>query len=95
MIYSAQGKYDDALELYNKALNICIATFGENHPNVAGSYNNIAVIYYNQGKYDDALELLNKALNILLQKPIENKELIDFIKTAISEIEERKANGTE
>ena len=63
MIY--QGKYDEALELCSKALNI-LSNFGENHTEVATSYNNIASIYNKQGKYDEALEIHFKALNIRL-----------------------------
>ncbi|MEL6152972.1 MAG: tetratricopeptide repeat protein, partial [Bacteroidota bacterium] len=32
------------------------------HPDVAGSYNNIAGVHYAQGKYPEALEAYEKAL---------------------------------
>ena len=47
-------------------MEIYLAVFGENHPNVAMNYNNIGGVYYNQGNYDQALEYYNKALKIYL-----------------------------
>ena len=57
--------YDEALLFYEKALELTKKEYGENHVDVATSYNNIASVYNSQGKYDEALELYNKALNIL------------------------------
>ena len=38
--------------------------FGSDHPDVAASYNNIAIIYKNQGKYEESLELYTKSPDI-------------------------------
>ena len=40
--------------------------YGENHPNVASSFNNIGFVYANQGNYSKALEYYEKALNMRL-----------------------------
>ena len=53
-----QGKYEEALDYYNKALTIKINKLGEDHPDVAGN------VYQNQGKYEEALDYYNKALTI-------------------------------
>ena len=37
----SQGRYDEALVYYRKALAIRIKVLGEEHPDVASSYNNI------------------------------------------------------
>jgi len=52
------------LEYYQKGLEINIKVSGQDHPDVAASYNNIAIIYKNQGKYEEALELYTKSLDI-------------------------------
>ena len=38
----SQNKYDEALEYYNKSLDIRINKLGKDHTDVATSYNNIA-----------------------------------------------------
>ncbi len=38
--------------------------FGENHPDVATSYNNLGLVYYSQGNYPQALEYHQKSLEI-------------------------------
>ena len=68
IVYNYQGKYDQALEYYQKALAIRLKKLGADHPNVADYYNNIAIVYNNQGKHDQALEYYQKALAIYLKK---------------------------
>lgn len=60
------AKYDFALQYYNKALKLAKDQYGENHPVVALSYNNIGAVYDSQGVYDKALENYEKALKIQL-----------------------------
>ena len=38
--------------------------FGEDHADVASSYNNLALVYYSLGEYNQAKELHEKALTI-------------------------------
>ena len=63
-----QGKYDEALAMYEKALSIRLKKLGDDHPDVATTYNNMAVVYMNQGKYEEALAMYEKALSISLKK---------------------------
>ncbi|WP_390842559.1 MULTISPECIES: tetratricopeptide repeat protein [Nostoc] len=37
---------------------------GEEHPDVATSYNNLALLYYSQGRYSEAEPLFQKVLEI-------------------------------
>jgi CHAT domain-containing protein/Tfp pilus assembly protein PilF len=53
-----------ALEAFQKALEIRRAVRGEWHPEVAASYDNIAVVYRADGVYAQALEAFQKALVI-------------------------------
>ena len=56
--------YDKATRLFRRALEAAMESYGENHPDVAASLNNIGMIYSDQGDYGSALEYLNEALKI-------------------------------
>ena len=43
-MYQGQGKFDEAVELYKKNLAISIKALGEEHPSVANTYNNLAIV---------------------------------------------------
>ena len=49
-IYQNQGRYREALPLYRKSLQIYEQQLGANHPNVATSLNNLALLYDAQGR---------------------------------------------
>ena len=61
------GKFDKALEYFQMTLDIRLGLLGENHPNVASSYNNIGIVWDVKGDYDRALEYHEKALSIRLR----------------------------
>ena len=63
-----QGKYEEALAMYEKALSIKLKKLGDDHPDVATTYNNMANVYNKQGKNDEALAMYEKALSIRLKK---------------------------
>ena len=58
------GQYSQALGMHEIALVCVLALEGHDSPDVAASYNNIAIIYKNQGKYEEALEVCTKSLDI-------------------------------
>ena len=64
LVYKSQGKYDEAIELYEEALLIAEKTIGKEHPDYAVSLNNLALVYKSQGRYDEAIELFKQALLI-------------------------------
>ena len=51
LVYRDQNKYKEAANLLNDALAIREKTLGENHPAVAATLNNLAVLYGKRGKY--------------------------------------------
>jgi len=51
-----QGEYGKALEYYGLELAISKKVLGREHPDTAGTYNNMAVVYNDQGEYGKALE---------------------------------------
>lgn len=59
-----QNKYKEAANLLNDALAIREKTLGENHPAVAATLNNLAVLYGKRGKYKEAEPLCKRALDI-------------------------------
>ena len=64
IVYCSLREYNHAKELHKKALAISTNVFGEDHPNVATSYNNLASVYYRLAEYNKAKELHEKALII-------------------------------
>jgi tetratricopeptide (TPR) repeat protein len=64
LIMDRQGKYANAAEFYEKALEIFEKTLPANHPSLATSYNNIGAVYRNMGEYSKALSYYEKALEI-------------------------------
>ena len=64
MVHCSLREYNHAKELHEKALAIRKNIFGEDHPNAATSYNNLASVYYRLAEYNKAKELYEKALMI-------------------------------
>ena len=58
------AEYGKAEALYGKALAIRERVLGEEHPDTAASYNNLAYVYARQGEYGKAEALYGKALAI-------------------------------
>ena len=67
MVYDSQGKYEEALEYYQKDLDITVRLVGGDHPDVANSYLVIGNVYNSQGQYERALENHQKALEIFIK----------------------------
>ena len=64
MIHARQGNYNEAVEYYEKSLEIYKKSLPENHPSLAASYNNIGSVYKSMGEYSKALEYYEKSLEI-------------------------------
>ncbi|MFH7029679.1 MAG: FxSxx-COOH system tetratricopeptide repeat protein [Heteroscytonema crispum UTEX LB 1556] len=59
-----RGQYSQAEPLYQKALLLRQRLLGEEHPDVATSYSNLAALYHYQGQYSEAEPLYQKALSL-------------------------------
>jgi tetratricopeptide (TPR) repeat protein len=59
-----RAQYSEAEPLYKKALELRQRLLGEEHPDVATSYNNLAGLYRSQGRYSEAEPLYKKALEL-------------------------------
>ena len=62
-VYQRQGKFDDAMRYYKKALEIADGE-NKNLYNISTCQNNIGMVYVNKGNYDKALEHLEKSLEM-------------------------------
>jgi len=60
--YEGQGLYKLAEPWSEECVNVCQSLFTGEHPNVATSLNNLALLYDSQGRYSDAEPLLIEAL---------------------------------
>ena len=63
-VYDRIGKYSQAEGFHKKALIIRKKIFGEDHTDVATTYDNLASVYWSLGKYNQAKERNIKALMI-------------------------------
>jgi pentatricopeptide repeat protein len=72
ILRNTMGLYQEAEPLYHKALAIFKKELGENHPDTAISYNNLASNLGDQGRYEEAEPLYHKALAIRQQTLGEN-----------------------
>jgi len=61
-INRSQGKYNEALEYFEKSLEIYKKTLPANHPDLATAYNNIGNVYNSMGEYSKTLEYYEKSL---------------------------------
>jgi tetratricopeptide (TPR) repeat protein len=60
--YRAQGRFSDAAELFNRALVIYVASYGDNHTLTATVINNLAGTYLAERKFDAAEQLYKRGL---------------------------------
>jgi tetratricopeptide (TPR) repeat protein len=71
-----QGKYTEAITIYEKALEIYQKALPANHPHLATFYNNIGLVYMNTRDYSKALSHYEKALEIYQKAlPTNNPDL--------------------
>ena len=59
-----QGKFNEAIDLAEQALNLAKSLYPSDHPDVATSLNNLALFYDSQGSYPEAEPLYKKALEM-------------------------------
>ena len=51
-VYESLGKYEEALEYYQKDLDITVRLVGSDHPDVAASKVNIGLVFKAMGQND-------------------------------------------
>ena len=74
-----QGKYEESIDYHQSALTIQKNYFPSNHPHIATSLSNIALIHHIRLKYDEALISYDQALTI--QEEYYNHFHLDIAKT--------------
>src|SRR5262245_42366906 len=62
-LYNA-GRYSDAVTIAQRILALRERALGRNHPDVATSLNNLALLYSSRGRYAEAEPLFQRALAI-------------------------------
>ncbi|MDF5724368.1 MAG: tetratricopeptide repeat protein [Rhizonema sp. PD37] len=62
--YQGQGLYALAKPWYEQCVSVVQSFLGEEHLDIATSYNNLALLYYSQGQYTKAEPLYKKALEL-------------------------------
>ena len=64
LTYFSQGKYDEAIVRYERALRIFEKMFEVNHINTIVTINNLDMMYDSKGKYDEAIADYERSLRI-------------------------------
>ena len=64
IIYSNQGRHDEAIKLYQRSLAIAEKTFGHEHRDVASALANLALEAERQNRIPDAIPLYEQAISI-------------------------------
>ena len=64
VVAGARGSFEDALQLFQKALDIHLVELGETHDEVARCYTSLGSVHQAQGDYEGAKALFRKALRI-------------------------------
>ena len=62
---SGRGRYSEAEPMLEGARTIREKIFGRDHPDVAASLNDLALLYHARGRYVEAEPLYERALAIL------------------------------
>jgi len=58
------GKYEEALDLCERSLELTKKALGFEHPSVVTSLNNLAELYCHTGKYEKAILLYEQSLEV-------------------------------
>ena len=67
-ILSTLGKYEKAIEYYQKSLESAIDIFGDNHREVASRFHDLGLGWRELGEHQKSMEYLEKAYSIFFQK---------------------------
>ncbi len=62
LVYSRQGRYDEAEPLYLQTLEIRQRVLGEEHPDTLRSMNNLADLHHHQRRFDEAATLFEETV---------------------------------
>ena len=87
--WADKDDYDKAISYYEKALESDLKTFGPEHPDVAGDWNNLGTAWKSKGEFDKALNYHEKALRVFEKAGLLHK--VKLLKDNITELE--KARG--
>ena len=64
VLYTEQGKYEQAELLFRRALTLREQHFGKYHPEIARTLHDLAIFYQKQGNLSEAISLTERALEI-------------------------------
>ncbi|KAL7273865.1 hypothetical protein RUND412_003247 [Rhizina undulata] len=62
LVFKIQRRYNEALEMYRRALAGYENALGSDHNSTPVAVHNMALVFYKQGRHDDALEWFQRAL---------------------------------
>jgi serine/threonine-protein kinase len=67
VVHAARGSYDQAVEHYERALEVRQQVLGPNHPNVAPTVSQLGNVQFSRGRYGEAIARWQQAVEIVQQ----------------------------
>eukprot|EP00526_Cylindrotheca_closterium_P010715 CAMPEP_0113614814 /NCGR_PEP_ID=MMETSP0017_2-20120614/7369_1 /TAXON_ID=2856 /ORGANISM="Cylindrotheca closterium" /LENGTH=388 /DNA_ID=CAMNT_0000524011 /DNA_START=88 /DNA_END=1252 /DNA_ORIENTATION=- /assembly_acc=CAM_ASM_000147 len=70
------SQFKDAMQSYNRALEIRVEQLGDKHPDTAESYKAVGNVFYKEANFESAEEMYRKALEIDLEAQSDNHRVL-------------------
>ena len=67
-VYDEQGKYNKAIEFYQRAIELSTKSKTIGYIDITALFNNLGLSYYNKGEYDKAINYFQKVLSLMLHE---------------------------
>jgi tetratricopeptide (TPR) repeat protein len=74
LLYKKRGKFDRALDAYQRALTVRLEIFGAEHPETCTTRHNIGELYIEMGKHEEAKAMFEENLTLMEKKTQEERE---------------------
>ena len=84
LAWQKKGEYDKAIDYYGKALESDLKSFGDDHPNVARTWNNLGGAWKDKGEYEKSLKYFEKALAVVEKAGLPHR--VQLVKGNIDEL---------
>ena len=90
MAWESLGKYEKAVEYYEKNLAFILKVYGEGYPNIPASWENLGGVWEKLGQHEKAIEYYEKSLMALENVFGKNHPDIKIVTNKLHNIKKQK-----